>query len=440
MKDRLSIRMSLLIGLSFFWSGSLFLTWMYHLNDLAVPSIYVDIHTDIIGYFCQAIGCLILAHLIQKRRIKNERFFFLFINSIDFVLGVISYTTNNQLIALIFGYLMNFVHGFIAGIYLWYLAKYVETKKRALTFGAGYALGTIGSYLISIILPNNFLNSIHVFLLYGLTIVLIYLLDNKHKKITDNFSLIKYDNKLLILLIVFIVTINTVKNGSFYFPMQDINLGTSLELSRCAYAVGLLIAGVINDSNRKHGLILCLVSLIFPFVMLTLEQLIEAKTIVWILNYFFNGFFNVYRIILFSDLSNSRENYYISGFGLTFGRIGDSLGALLGILFGSKEIFYIILMVILYLLSIVLIINIYSSLYNNTVSSDEQLFHNYAFSLREKDVCKLILQNKSNKEIGATLFISNNTVKTHIKSILKKTGCQNKLDLINLFNKKGYGN
>ena len=74
------------------------------------------------------------------------------------------------------------------------------------------------------------------------------------------------------------------------------------------------------------------------------------------------------------------------------------------------------------------------------LSSDEQLFHNYAFSLREKDVCKLILQNKSNKEIGATLFISNNTVKTHIKSILKKTGCQNKLDLINLFNKKGYGN
>ena len=299
-------------------------------------------------------------------------------------------------------------------------------------------MGTIGSYLISIILPNNFLNSIHVFLLYGLTIVLIYLLDNKHKKITDNFSLIKYDNKLLILLIVFVVTINTVKNGSFYFPMQDINLGTSLELSRCAYAVGLLIAGVINDSNRKHGLILCLVSLIFPFVMLTLEQLIEAKTIVWILNYFFNGFFNVYRIILFSDLSNSKENYYISGFGLTFGRIGDSLGALLGILFGSKEIFYIILMVILYFLSIILIINIYSSLYNNAVSSDEHFFNNYAFSLRERDVCKLILQNKSNKEIGATLFISNNTVKTHIKNILKKTGCQNKLDLINLFNKKGY--
>ena len=41
-------------------------------------------------------------------------------------------------------------------------------------------------------------------------------------------------------------------------------------------------------------------------------------------------------------------------------------------------------------------------------------------SSREVDVLKLMAQGKSNKEIGAALFISEGTVKSHVKAIFAK--------------------
>src|SRR4029077_1981271 len=43
-----------------------------------------------------------------------------------------------------------------------------------------------------------------------------------------------------------------------------------------------------------------------------------------------------------------------------------------------------------------------------------------ALSAREIDVLKLIAQGKSNKEVGAALFISEGTVKSHVKAIFAK--------------------
>jgi len=42
---------------------------------------------------------------------------------------------------------------------------------------------------------------------------------------------------------------------------------------------------------------------------------------------------------------------------------------------------------------------------------------------REMDVLRCIARGKSNKEIGAELFISEKTVKSHVGSILEKLGC-----------------
>lgn len=45
---------------------------------------------------------------------------------------------------------------------------------------------------------------------------------------------------------------------------------------------------------------------------------------------------------------------------------------------------------------------------------------------RETDVLRLLAQGKANKEIAATLFIGENTVKTHVSSILVKLGVQSR--------------
>ena len=45
---------------------------------------------------------------------------------------------------------------------------------------------------------------------------------------------------------------------------------------------------------------------------------------------------------------------------------------------------------------------------------------------RETDVLRLLAQGKANKEIAAALFIGENTVKTHVSSILVKLGVQSR--------------
>ena len=58
----------------------------------------------------------------------------------------------------------------------------------------------------------------------------------------------------------------------------------------------------------------------------------------------------------------------------------------------------------------------------------------YDFSSREEEVFKLLTEDLPNKEIAQRLFISENTVKFHIKNIYRKTGCSNRKDLSALLN------
>ena len=47
-------------------------------------------------------------------------------------------------------------------------------------------------------------------------------------------------------------------------------------------------------------------------------------------------------------------------------------------------------------------------------------------SQREVEVLQLVAQGASNKDIGSTLFISENTVKTHLRNILEKLHLANR--------------
>lgn len=57
----------------------------------------------------------------------------------------------------------------------------------------------------------------------------------------------------------------------------------------------------------------------------------------------------------------------------------------------------------------------------------------YQFSPREIEVFQLVLEGHSNSEIAECLFISENTVKFHIRNLLRKTACTNKASLVALF-------
>jgi DNA-binding CsgD family transcriptional regulator len=58
-------------------------------------------------------------------------------------------------------------------------------------------------------------------------------------------------------------------------------------------------------------------------------------------------------------------------------------------------------------------------------------------SIREREILKLIIEGKSNKEIADQLFISIETVKKHINTLFKKIGARKRVDLIDSYNSKG---
>lgn len=69
---------------------------------------------------------------------------------------------------------------------------------------------------------------------------------------------------------------------------------------------------------------------------------------------------------------------------------------------------------------------------DNGHSIKDAFIQKYILSPREFEIFKLIIENNSSQEISEKLFISKETVSTHRKSIIRKTGCKTVIELLKL--------
>ena len=442
-----NLQCSLIIALCFLWTSTGYLSWMYHLLDFAESS-SVDWLTEVIGYLFQAFGIFIFSLVIKRKKslLSNKSIFITCIGA-DFIFIILATLSNHLLFILIWGYLMNFVHGIIAGFYLTLLATQVELKYRSIVFGGAYAVSSIASWLISLFNQSNFLRSEYALITYGIFICITIGLIIAEKELLPS-ERITFTGKdisagTITLAGLTVVLVSLTRGIGFYFPMADISTGISLEFSRAFYAIGLIIAGIIGDRSRKYGAISCLAALFFPFAMIAFSAEIGISIVLWILGYLFFGFHAVFRVILFSDIARTKENLlYVAGFGLMFGRIGDAAGNLTGIILNDKLIPLVIVSSICFVVTFIVFFLLYNKLYmpvpHPLPSQKERLnvfIKKYELSLRETEVLNLITEGASNGEISAKLFISENTVKFHVRNILKKTGCSNRTELITALNR-----
>ncbi|MBM6619141.1 response regulator [Bacillus suaedaesalsae] len=74
----------------------------------------------------------------------------------------------------------------------------------------------------------------------------------------------------------------------------------------------------------------------------------------------------------------------------------------------------------------------------STETTKKEIAEDFSFTDRENEVFTLIVENYSNTEIAEKLFISEATVKTHVSSILRKTGQPNRSQAVLYALKKGF--
>ena len=241
---------------------------------------------------------------------------------------------------------------------------------------------------------------------------------------------------LLWMLGVLVLLFSMVNSSGFAFPAADLGRAVNLELSRLVYAAGLIIAGIVTDRNRKHGAICALAALVIPFIILALQGETLPVVVFWVLSYFTFGFYSVYRVILFSDYAAERDMLFLSGLGLMLGRVGDAFGEMICIALAGHLPVQVAVTALLFAGATAMFFKAYNVLYvpeTERVLSEREKFHYFAMehdlSAREQDVLRLVLEQKTNAEIADSLFISENTVKFHVKNLLQKTGRKNRKDL-----------
>lgn len=427
------LKSTLLVFLSFLLTSTGHLAWMYHLMTF-VSAQTSDLITMVAGYALQAAGVGIFALFLRFGRL-SPRSLFAASNVLYAVCLVPSVLGTSAEGSAVFGLLMSFFCGMIAGAYLYELTVSPSSNRVAASFGIGYSSATVVAWLLSLLSDGSGFVLAVCFVLAALNILCTFLPSGTAECPPKTVK--PSPAKLLILMGGVVLLFSLVNNIGFSFSTLEIQNGLRLEFSRLFYAVGLIAAGFLADRSRKYGAICALAALVIPFIVFALRGEPISSSIFWAIGYLAFGFYSVFRVVLFSDISRESGRIYLSGLGLLIGRLGDAVGSGICTALSGMESVRVVIAALLFIGSVFLFFGIYRILYVPNAArqkSEREIFNEFSskhdLSPREREVLKLVLSDKTNKEIAEELFVSESTVKFHVHNLLQKTGCKTRLELI----------
>lgn len=429
-----------IIGISFLWGGSAYISQMYRLYGLFTPQ-QVDVIAMRWNYLAQIIGILTFAFAFyQIPRMASKRVVYISTALIGAVAILFMLNSDNGSIVVATGILLNLVIGYLGGHQFALLAAYVPQQERGRVFGFAYAFGSIGTYLLNLYSNGALLSSTRVVTFYLLFIAVNIVFAALSKdlpllKPASKPSLPSFKNAFLYFSVFFIMSfLNSV--GSHYKSALMFDGEVNLETARAFYAVGLVIAGIITDRSRKYGAISCLASLVFPFMAIVLYNHPSLVFATWAASYVVLGFYSVYRVVAFADLADKRSMLYVAGLGLAIGRMGEAASTFVGDSVLQNPVYIELLVVVLFVVLLFLFIQLFQKAYVSTIilTNDHKSLYKafegkYDFTNREREVFRHLLSGHSNGEIANLIYVSDSTVKFHVKNILKKTECANRMEL-----------
>lgn len=439
-----------IIGIGFLWGGSAYISQMYHLYGFFTPE-QVDVIAMRWNYLAQIMGIMVYAFAIYRfpsfasRRQVYMGGLLISAIAISFML-----TSGSGAVIVACGIVMNLTIGYLAGHQLSMLAAFVPQQERGRAFGFAYAFGSIGSYLLTLASGGKLLSSSSVVIFYlvfiAVNIALAALTTNlplpQKEKAAPMMVLPSLKTILLFFSVFFIMSLlNSI--GSNYKSTFMFEGKVNLESARAFYAVGLIIAGIIADKSRKYGAVCCLASLVFPFAAIVLYNQPSLLFVTWASSYIFLGFYAVYRVVVFADLAGSNSLLYVAGLGLCIGRMGEVSSTFISDTLLQNPVYSILLVVILFVVLLFLFILLFQKVYVSVSvlpKDQESLYREfeekYALTNREREVFRHLVDGYSNGEISSLIYVSESTVKFHVKNILKKTECSNRTEVLKLLSEQ----
>lgn len=446
------VRVGLLVCTCFLLTSTGWLSWLYRIMaiDAALPA---DAITMVAGYLLQAVG--VGAYMLVTRRAATPCDQRLLAGLLACYIALLFPSTmlDGLAVTLAAGLLSNVVCGAIQGYYLCMIASFVEPNSQGTVFGCSYAASTLLSWLLSIPAAGALSRGLPCLLaclvMAAGAMALAYGLDQSCDR--DEVARDAYEGPapvdvggMVRLACAVVLLASFVKTAGFSFPAADISAGVNIELSRLLYGCGLVVAGIASDRDRHLGFFCCAAALVMPFLMLALSGAGATGVSLWLLAYFLTGFYAVFRVLLAMDVSRQVDLPLLAATGLLFGRVGDALGTGLYLWLGSRPVVLIVITTIAFIATMALILAMYQRLYDqddydgqpdtslerSERARFESFCQRYALTQRERDVLRLVLEEKSNPEIAGELVVSEATVKYHVSNLLKKTGCKNRLEVL----------
>lgn len=432
-------RVTLLVSLCFLLTSTGYLSWVYHLVGL-VTNDAADTLSMVGGYLLQALGIAVYMRAGTSQPDRRLRHVTLLALTLYVLCLAPATLTSNLETTLAFGFLGNLLCGLIAGRYLHVLAAELAPDHRALAFGAGYAISTLLGWLLSLVRDGALVRGMPALLVCAvLAAAAIPLLAEPTQQDvpTEKRDL---PRETILLVCSTVVLASVVKNLGYSFPAEDLALGVSLELSRLFYGIGLVAAGMVGDRSRRHGELCCAAALVMPFLLLALQGASAPGTVLWAVDYLLYGFFSVFRVTLLADIAADARKPWLAGAGLMLGRVGDAAGTALCAALAGNPLVLVTTTALLFAGTMALFFLLDQQVFAPVPTrerTERERFDHFAahhdLSPREREVLRLVLAERSNAEIASELFVSEATVKFHVRNVLRKTGCRTRRDVMSSY-------
>lgn len=432
---RPAVGAALWVALCFGLTSAMWLAWLDRLTLLAGDA--ADWISVVAGYLAQAVGLGLALPWLRGAPEPSVRRPFAVSALLFMAVSVPAALAHTLAGAVVFGLAMNLLCGAVAGFYLYGVARRVGAGRRGVAFGAGYAAATAAVGLRALAARGGG----ELLICAALCACALWMAMKRDAltPIEGSAALPKPDGagrKLLVQACAAVAAISAVKSLGFCFPASGVQAGLPAELSRLPYAVGLAVAGLVCDRSRRNGMLCAMAALILPFIMVGLTGEPVPVAVCRGLDYLFTGFFTVFRVVLLMDMAERMGRWELAPLGLLLGRVGDAAGTGASLLLSGNRAALVLAAALAFFAALAVCIRLYRALYEPgqvRQRSAQEVFDAFCLhhdlSDREREILRLMLDRHTNSEIAEALFISENTVKYHVRNVLQKTGCANRSEV-----------